>query len=276
MDIQAEIERLAHQPLEQLGAAALEIFAEFKKLLNSGKIRAAEKFGDEWRVNAWVKQGILLGFRLGTLADFSINEHFRFFDKHTYPLQHLTLDRRVRVVPGGTAIRDGAYIARGVVIMPPAYINVGAYIDEGTLIDSHALVGSCAQVGRHVHVSAAVQLGGVLEPVRAFPVIVEDEVFLGGGCGIYEGVIIKQRAVIGAGTILTASTPVYDLPRKQIYRATEKSPLVIPEGAVVVPGARSASGAFAREHQLSMYTPLIVKYRDEKTDVATALEETLR
>ncbi len=276
MDIQAEIERIAQQPLEQLGAAELEIFSEFKKLLNTGKIRAAEKISGEWRVNAWVKQGIVLGFRLGRLADFSINEHFRFFDKHTYPLQNLTLERRVRVVPGGTAIRDGVYIAPGVVVMPPAYINVGAYIDEGTLIDSHALVGSCAQVGRRVHVSAAVQLGGVLEPVGGFPVIVEDEVFLGGNCGIYEGAIIKRRAVIGAGTILTSSLPVYDLVHCRIYRATEKSPLVIPQGAVVVPGSRPAGGIFANEHRLSVYAPLIVKYRDEKTEAAIALEGALR
>lgn len=274
MDIQREIERLARQ--EQLDATALEVFAEFKKLLNTGKIRAAEKIDDEWRVNAWVKHGILMGFRLGTLTDFSINKHFRFFDKHTYPLQGLTLERHVRVVPGGTAIRDGAYIAPGVIIMPPAYINVGAYIDEDTLIDSHALVGSCAQVGKRVHVSAAVQLGGVLEPVRAFPVIIEDDAFLGGNCGIYEGIIIKRRAVIGAGTILTASTPVYDLVRKRVYRATEGSPLIIPEGAVVVPGTRPASGAFAREYQLALYAPVIVKYRDEKTDAATALEGALR
>jgi 2,3,4,5-tetrahydropyridine-2-carboxylate N-succinyltransferase len=276
MDIQAEIERLAQHPSQAWGDREFAIFSKFKELLNAGQVRAAEKIGTEWRVNAWVKQGILLGFRMGTLTDFSINEHFRFFDKHTYPLQRLTLEHRVRVVPGGTAIRDGAYIAPGVVIMPPAYINVGAYVDEGTLVDSHVLVGSCAQVGRRVHLSAGAQLGGVLEPVGAFPVIIEDDVFIGGNCGIYEGTIVKRGAVIGAGTILTASLPVYDIVRKQIYRATEGAPLVIPEGAVVVPGARPLQGAFAREHGLALYAPLIVKYRDERTDAATALEGALR
>jgi 2,3,4,5-tetrahydropyridine-2-carboxylate N-succinyltransferase len=276
MDIKSEIERLAHLPLERIGAKELEIFAEFKKLLNAGQIRAAEKTGDDWHVNAWVKQGILLGFRWGKLVDFSINEHFRFFDKHTYPLQKLTRDRQVRTVPGGTSIRDGAYVAPGVVIMPPSYINVGAYVDQGTLIDSHALVGSCAQIGQHVHLSAAAQLGGVLEPVGALPVILEDEVFIGGNCGIYEGTIVKRRAVIGAGTILTSSVPVYDLVHKKIYRATRELSLVIPEGAVVIPGSRPASGAFAREHQLFVYAPVIVKYRDEKTDAATVFEEALR
>jgi 2,3,4,5-tetrahydropyridine-2-carboxylate N-succinyltransferase len=276
MDIQAEIERLAQHPPQAWGDREFAIFSKFKELLNAGQVRAAEKIGTEWRVNAWVKQGILLGFRMGTLTDFSINEHFRFFDKHTYPLQRLTLEHRVRVVPGGTAIRDGAYIAPGVVIMPPAYINVGAYVDEGTLVDSHVLVGSCAQVGKRVHLSAGVQLGGVLEPVGASPVIIEDDVFIGGNCGIYEGTIVRQGAVIGAGTILTASLPVYDIARKKIYRATEGAPLVIPEGAVVVPGARPLQGAFAREHGLALYAPLIVKYRDEKTDAATALEGALR
>ncbi len=276
MDIQAEIERLAQHPPQEWGDREFAIFSKFKELLNTGKIRAAEKIGEEWRVNTWVKHGILLGFRLGTLTDFSINEHFRFFDKHTYPLRRLTLEHRVRVVPGGTAIRDGAYVAPGVIIMPPAYINVGAYVDEGTLVDSHVLVGSCAQVGRRVHLSAGVQLGGVLEPVGASPVIIEDDVFIGGNCGIYEGTIVKRRAVIGAGTILTASVPVYDIMRKKVYRATEGTPLVIPEGAVVVPGARPLQGAFAREHGLALYAPLIVKYRDEKTDAATALEGALR
>jgi 2,3,4,5-tetrahydropyridine-2-carboxylate N-succinyltransferase len=276
MNIQSEIERIAQLPETQIGPQELETFAEFKRLLNAGQIRAAQKVGDDWRANTWVKRGILLGFRLGRLHDFSINEQFRYFDKHTYPLRSLTLEDRVRVVPGGTAIRDGAFIAKGVVIMPPAYVNAGAYIDESTLIDSHALVGSCAQVGKRVHVSAAAQLGGVLEPVGALPVIIEDEVMIGGNCGIYEGTIVKRRAVIGAGTVLTVSMRVYDLVRKKIYRATAGSPLVIPEGAVVVPGSRPASGGFAVEHRLSIYTPLIVKYRDEKTDAATLLEEALR
>ncbi len=274
MNIQAAIERLA--AVQQASAQELEIFSEFKRLLNAGKIRAAEKIGDSWRVNAWVKQGILLGFRWGQLSDFSINEQFRFFDKHSYPLQRLTLEHQVRVVPGGTAIRDGAYLAKGVVIMPPSYINVGAYIDEGTLVDSHVLVGSCAQVGKRVHLSAAAQLGGVLEPVGALPVIIEDDVFIGGNCGIYEGTLVQRRAVIGAGVILTASVPVYDLVHKQIYRATRGSPLVIPAGAVVVPGSRPGSSAFAREHGISLYAPIIVKYRDEQTDAVTVLEEALR
>jgi 2,3,4,5-tetrahydropyridine-2-carboxylate N-succinyltransferase len=274
--IQAEIERVAQLPDDQIGPKELQSFAEFKELLNAGQIRAAEQVGEGWRVNAWVKRGILLGFRLGRLTDFSLNGQFRFFDKHTYPLKSLTLGDSVRLVPGGTSIRDGAYVAPGVVIMPPAYINVGAYIDEGALIDSHALVGSCAQVGQRVHLSAGSQLGGVLEPVGALPVIVEDDVMIGGNCGIYEGTIIKRRAVIGAGTILTASIKVYDLVQQKIFRATEESPLIIPEGAVVVPGTRPASGAFAQEHQLSVYTPLIVKYRNEKTDAATILEEALR
>ena len=274
--IQAEIERIAELPDDQVGPKELQVFADFKELLNAGRIRASEQVGAGWRVNAWVKRGILLGFRLGQLTDLSVNEQFRFFDKHTYPLKPLRLRDRVRLVPGGSSIRDGTYVAPGVVVMPPAYINVGAYVDEGTLIDSHALVGSCAQVGKRVHLSAGVQLGGVLEPVGALPVIVEDDVMIGGNCGVYEGTIIKRRAVIGAGTILTASINVYDLIQKKIYRAAAESPLVIPEGAVVVPGSRPASGAFAQEHQLSVYTPLIVKYRDEKTEAATVLEEALR
>jgi 2,3,4,5-tetrahydropyridine-2-carboxylate N-succinyltransferase len=274
--MQAEIEKIAQLPVEQIREKEFQIFLEFKELLNSGRIRAAEKVGDDWMVNAWVKRGILLGFKLGQLSNLSINEQFRFFDKHTYPLKNLTLQDQVRVVPGGTAIRDGSYVARGVVIMPPAYINVGAYVDEGTMVDSHALVGSCAQVGKRVHVSAAAQLGGVLEPVGALPVIIEDEVMIGGNCGVYEGTIVKRRAVIGAGTVLTASVKVYDLVRKKIYRATTEAPLVIPDGAVVVPGSRPAMGSFALEHQLSVYTPLIIKYRDEKTEAATVLEEALR
>lgn len=276
MKIQAEIEQLAQLSPEELNAQSLEVFEEFKRLLNSGKIRAAEKVGDGWRVNAWVKQGILLGFRLGRLTDFSINEQFRFFDKHSYPLQRLTLERQVRLVPGGTAVRDGAYLAKGVVIMPPAYINVGAYIDEGALIDSHALVGSCAQVGKRVHLSAAAQLGGVLEPVGARPVIIEDDVFIGGNCGIYEGTLVQRRAVLGAGVILTASVSVHDLVHQKIYRATRERPLVIPEGAVVIPGSRPAAGAFAQQHGLALYAPVIVKYRDEQTDAVTVLEEALR
>ncbi|MCS6937039.1 MAG: 2,3,4,5-tetrahydropyridine-2,6-dicarboxylate N-succinyltransferase [Candidatus Bipolaricaulota bacterium] len=275
-DIASEIERLARLPSEALGPEARTVFEEFKRRLTAGEIRAAEKVGEDWLVHSWVKQGILLGFRLGQLTDFSLNEQFRFFDKETYPLQRLSLERRVRVVPGGTAIRDGAYVAPGVVIMPPSYINVGAYIDAGTMIDSHVLVGSCAQVGKRVHLSAAAQVGGVLEPVGARPVIIEDDVFIGGNCGIYEGTLIRRRAVIGAGVILTASVPVYDIVHQRVYRGTRERPLVIPEGAVVVPGARALSGGFAQAHGLALYAPVIVKYRDEKTDAGTVLEEALR
>jgi 2,3,4,5-tetrahydropyridine-2-carboxylate N-succinyltransferase len=253
-----------------------ETFLEFKDGLNTGTIRAAEKEGDEWHVNHWVKQGILLGFRIGELSYMHTNGDTPFIDKHSYPLKKLTLEHEVRLVPGGSSIRDGAHVAKGVVIMPPAYINVGAYVDEHTMIDSHALVGSCAQVGKRVHVSAGSQIGGVLEPIGAMPVIIEDDVMIGGNCGIYEGTIVKQRVVIGAGTILTGSTPVYDIVRRTIYRKTKDAPLVIPEGAVVVAGSRPAHGDFAQEHHLSIYTPIIIKYRDEKTDAATALEERLR
>jgi 2,3,4,5-tetrahydropyridine-2-carboxylate N-succinyltransferase len=227
-------------------------------------------------VNSWVKKGILLGFRLGSLSDVSINENFRYFDKDTYPLKRITLKDNVRAVPGGTAIRDGAFVAPTVVIMPPAYINVGAYIDEETMIDSHALVGSCAQIGKRVHLSAGAQIGGVLEPVGEMPVVIEDDVVVGGNCGLYEGTIVRRRAVLGAGVILTGSTPVYDSVKQVIYRRSKDHPLEIPEGAVVVPGARPLNSQFGTEHHLSLYSPVIVKYRDEKTDAATVLEEGLR
>lgn len=261
--------------------AALRSFNELKFFLNQGEVRAAAKSADQeskggWTVNSWVKKGILLGFRLGTIRDYSPAAHFRFFDKNTFPLKSLTEENGVRIVPGGSSLRDGCFVAPGVVIMPPAYINVGAYVDEGTMIDSHALVGSCAQVGKRVHVSAATQIGGVLEPIGALPVIIEDDVMIGGNCGIYEGTIVKQRAVIGSGVILTGSTPVYDLVRNTTYRRTPAQPLVIPEGAVVVQGSRRVESAFAREHQIAIYTPIIIKYRDDKTDAATALEEGLR
>jgi len=245
-------------------------------------VRAAEKCGDTWMVNAWVKQGILLGMRLGKLESLVVllDEHgenkLTFIDKDTYPLKSITLEDNVRIVPGGSSVRDGSYLAPSVVIMPPAYVNVGAYVDAGTMIDSHALVGSCAQVGKKVHLSAGVQVGGVLEPIGAMPVIIEDEVMVGGNCGIYEGTIVRERAVIGTGVILNGSTPVYDLVRNAIYRKTAKLPLEIPAGAVVVAGSRWAKGEFAKEHGLSIYTPMIIKYRDERTDSATALEEALR
>lgn len=261
--------------------AALRAFHELKFFLNTGEIRAAEpsqgaRTDHGWILNDWVKKGILLGFRLGELSDVSIDERFRYFDKQTFPLKRLTLENQVRLVPGGSSVRDGAYVAKGVVVMPPAYINVGAYVDEGTLIDSHALVGSCAQIGKRVHVSAAAQIGGVLEPVGAFPVIVEDDVLVGGNCGVYEGTIVKRRSVLGAGVILTGSTPVYDLPNKKIYKRTKDAPLVIPEGAVVIQGSRHIEDPFAKSHHIALYTPVIIKYRDESTDAATALEESLR
>ena len=271
-----------------LGAAALgeipearTVFDCFKQLLNEGLVRAAEKSGGDWVVNSWVKEGILLGMRLGRLQESFLpldgsGSGFAFIDKDTWPLKKITLANNVRIVPGGSAVRDGSYLAPSVVMMPPAYVNVGAYVDEGTMIDSHALVGSCAQVGKKVHLSAGVQVGGVLEPVGAMPVIIEDEVMVGGNCGIYEGTIVRERAVIGTGVILNGSTPVYDLARNTVYRKTAEAPLVIPAGAVVVAGSRKIKGDFAAEHGLSIYTPVIIKYRDERTDSATALEEALR
>ncbi len=261
-------------------AAGREAFARLRGALSRGEARAAEPDPTSttgWRVNVWVKQGILLGFRHGDLADASM-DHGRlpFFDKDTLPLKPLELGSGVRVVPGGSAVRDGAFLGRGVIAMPPMYVNIGAYVDEGTMIDSHALVGSCAQVGKRVHVSAAAQIGGVLEPIGAMPVIVEDDVLIGGNTGLYEGAVVKRRAVIGAGTVLTGSTPVYDLPHEQILRPGPGVPLVVPEGAVVVPGARAVSVGAGRDWGLSLATPVIVKYRDEKTDARTELERWLR
>lgn len=258
------------------GAEARADFEDLLSALESGEARAAEPSPDGWRVNAWVKRGILLGFRLGTLVELPAAGPLRFFDKDTVPPRRFSVADNVRVVPGGTAIRRGAYVGPGVVLMPPAYVNVGAWVAEGSMVDSHALVGSCAQVGRRVHVSAAAQLGGVLEPVGALPVIVEDEVLVGGNCGVYEGTIVGRRAVLAAGVVLTGSVTVYDLVRKATYRRQGDRPLRIPEGAVVVPGSRASSDPFAREHGLALYAPVIVKYRDEKTDAATALEEALR
>jgi len=277
MSLQADIEALyAVEPEALDRSEALRRFAEFKFFLNRGEIRAAEQKGGAWRVNAWVKKGILLGFRLGELTDVSIDGRFRFFDRSTYPLKALSASDGVRLVPGGSAIRDGACVARGVVCMPPMYINVGAYVGEGTMIDSHALVGSCAQVGKRVHISAAAQIGGVLEPVGAMPVIIEDDVLVGGNSGIYEGTIVGRRAVIAAGVVLTGGTALYDAVNEKVYRKTADAPLVVPPGAVVVPGSRPAGGAWAKAQGLALATPVIVKYRDEKTDAATALEESLR
>ena len=264
----------------QADAEARQLFEQFKALLNDGKIRAAEPGESGWTVNQWVKQGILVGMKLGVFVEHHVElggfERFSYIDKDTYPLHRFSVADGVRIVPGGSSVRDGSYLAPSVVMMPPSYVNVGAYVDEGTMIDSHALVGSCAQVGKKVHLSAAVQVGGVLEPVGAMPVIIEDEVMVGGNCGIYEGTIVKKRAVIGTGVILNGSTPVYDLVNEMVLRKTADGPLVIPEGAVVVAGSRQVKGDFAAEHGLSIYTPLIVKYRDERTDSATALESALR
>ena len=277
MALQADIEALFEcDPASIDRAEALKRFAEFKFFLNRGELRAAEKKGGSWVVNHWVKKGILLGFRLGALHDVSIDSRFRYFDKSTYPLKSLSAGDGIRLVPGGSAIRDGAYVARGVVCMPPMYINTGAYVDEGTMVDSHALIGSCAQVGKRVHVSAAAQIGGVLEPVGAMPVIIEDDVLIGGNCGIYEGTIVGRRAVIAAGVILTGGTVLYDAVRETVTRKSAGGPLVIPENAVVVPGSRPLETAWARERGLALSTLVVVKYRDEKTDAATALEDALR
>jgi 2,3,4,5-tetrahydropyridine-2,6-dicarboxylate N-succinyltransferase len=256
-------------------AQARAVFFEFRQALTRGQIRAAEKLDGRWRVNAWVKQGILLGFRLGELQEAG-GGGLSFVDKDTFPARTFSAADKLRVVPGGSSVREGAFLAPGVICMPPMYVNAGAYVDEGTLIDSHALVGSCAQVGKRVHLSAAAQIGGVLEPVNASPVIIEDDVLVGGNCGVYEGTQVLRGAVLGAGTILTRSTPVYDIVREQVYRSTAEAPLSIPENAVVVPGSRAISKGKAAEWGLSLYTPVIVKYRDEKTQSSIELEDLLR
>jgi 2,3,4,5-tetrahydropyridine-2,6-dicarboxylate N-succinyltransferase len=283
-EIEKRVEALAATPAgTQLPEDARSVVRRLLDALEAGRVRAAEKdpVTGEWRAVLWVKRGILLGFRVGGVIDMSIrssNEDvaLSFFDKDTYPPRSLSLADGVRIVPGGSSIRRGAYVASGVVCMPPMYINVGAHIGAGTMIDSHALVGSCAQVGERVHLSAAAQLGGVLEPVNASPVVVEDDVVVGGNCGIYEGTVVRRRAVIGAGVVLTRGTPVYDLERQTVHRAENGKPLVIPENAVVVPGARAVKGEWGQGQGISLQTPVIVKYRDEKTDAATALESWLR
>ncbi|HEY1217525.1 MAG TPA: 2,3,4,5-tetrahydropyridine-2,6-dicarboxylate N-succinyltransferase [Bryobacteraceae bacterium] len=278
--MQAEIERLYDEKPAAYSDAHFRLFAEFKAALNEGRARAAEPDPDSptgWRVNQWVKKGILLGFRMGRIVDLSVDSTRQpYFDKSTYPVKQFTASSGVRIVPGGSSIRDGCYIGKGVTCMPPMFINVGSYVDDGSMIDSHALVGSCAQVGKNCHISAASQIGGVLEPVGAMPVIVEDEVLVGGNCGIYEGVIVKRRAVLGTGTILNASTPVYDLVRNTVYRATAEQPLVIPEEAVIVAGSRAVSSSPGKEWGISVYTPVIVKYRDGRTDSRIQLEDLLR
>ena len=255
---------------------AVKTIGLFLSELEKGTIRAAVRDEDGvWKAQPWVKEGILAAFRFGVLTEFPSGS-LSFVDKDTIPARRFKVQDAVRVVPGGSSIRRGSYIAKGVVMMPPAFVNIGAYVDEGTMIDSHALVGSCAQIGKRVHLSAAAQIGGVLEPIGNVPVVIEDDVDVGGNCGIYEGTIVRERAVIGAGVVITGSTPVYDTVRGQVYRRTADHPLEIPYGAVVIPGARPMKGAFAEQHGLLMAAPLIVKYRDEKTDSATALEEALR
>src|SRR5579862_2197822 len=276
-ELRPEVERLY-----ALGAAATAdrgasaVFEQFRDALTAGQVRAAAKIDGRWQTNAWVKQGILLGFRIGKLAESGDPRVLSFVDKDTYPTRRFTAAEQVRIIPGGSSIRSGAFVAPSVVCMPPMFINTGAYVDEGTMVDSHALVGSCAQVGKRVHISAASQLGGVLEPVNASPVVLEDDVLVGGNCGVYEGTIVRTRAVLAAGTVLTRGTPVYDVVNGTVLRATEDTPLIIPEGAVVVPGARAVSKGKGQEWGLSVYTPVIVKYRDEKTDMSTALEDLLR
>jgi 2,3,4,5-tetrahydropyridine-2-carboxylate N-succinyltransferase len=263
------------RPLDD--AAVPEAFDALLNGLESGELRAAEPSPQGWLVHAWIKEGILVGFRLGRIIDLSPHPILPFFDKHNLPTQALDgVARRVRIVPGGTSVRRGAHLGDGVILMPPAFVNVGAHVGNGCMIDSHALVGSCAQVGVRVHLSAAAQIGGVLEPPGARPVILEDDVLVGGNCGVYEGALVRRRAVLGSGVVLTASTPVYDLVNARVIRAPADSGIDIPEGAVVVAGSRALRGDFAAEHGLSVYTPVIVKYRDAATDARTALEDALR
>jgi 2,3,4,5-tetrahydropyridine-2-carboxylate N-succinyltransferase len=278
--LQADIERIFEEKPAKYTDEHRELFGAFKKALNAGQIRAAEPDATApigWRVNGWVKKGILLGFRIGEVVDMSVDPLRQpFFDKDTYPVKLMTPSSGVRIVPGGSSIRDGCYLGRGVTCMPPMYINVGAYVDDGVMVDSHALIGSCAQIGRNCHISAGSQIGGVLEPVGALPVIIEDDVLVGGNCGVYEGTVVRKRAVLGTGTILNRSTPVYDLVRGQVHRANDEQPLIVPEGAVVVAGSRAVTIGPGKDWGISVYTPVIVKYRDERTDTRIQLEDLLR
>jgi 2,3,4,5-tetrahydropyridine-2-carboxylate N-succinyltransferase len=282
MKLQAKIEKLcAAQPSATLNKSAVATFNDFLNALEEGDVRAAERVQGVWRAVTWVKQGILFGFRIGRIVDMSVpakskGARMSFVDKSTFPARQFAVKEGIRVVPGGSSIRRGAYIAKGVICMPPMFVNVGAWVGAKTMIDSHALVGSCAQIGERVHLSAAAQIGGVLEPVNASPVVIEDDVLVGGNCGVYEGTVVRARAVLAAGVVLTRGTPVYDLVRERVLRGTATEPLEIPENAVVVPGARSVTAAWGAKHGLSLQTPVIVKYRDEKTDLATALEGWLR
>jgi 2,3,4,5-tetrahydropyridine-2-carboxylate N-succinyltransferase len=276
----SQIEQLFDAPPAQYTEEHFALFHAFKDALNRGEIRAAEPdpaASTGWRVNSWVKKGILLGFRMGVIVDMSVDSARQpFIDKSTYPVRAISVDDGVRIVPGGSSIRDGSYIGRGVICMPPMFVNIGAYVGENTMIDSHALIGSCAQIGKNCHISAASQIGGVLEPVGALPVIIEDDVMVGGNSGVYEGTVVKRRAVLGTGTILNRSIPVYDLVKDAVYTATETEPLVIPEEAIVVPGSRAVSHPLGKKHGLSLQTAVIVKYRDAKTDARVHLEDLLR
>ncbi len=278
--IEQLIEQLFDQPPAKYLPAHFALFQSFKDALNAGAARAAEpdeKSPSGWRVNAWVKKGILLGFRIGAITDMSIDPLRQpFFDKSTYPVKRITSAGGVRIVPGGSSIRDGCFVGKGVTCMPPMFINVGAYVGDQTMIDSHALVGSCAQLGKNCHISAAAQIGGVLEPVGAMPVIIEDEVLVGGNCGVYEGTIVKRGAVLATGVILNHSTPVYDVVRGEVYIAAENQPLIIPEKAVVVPGSRPINRGQGKDWGLALYAPVIVKYRNAKTNLRTQLEDLLR
>lgn len=275
-ELKQNIEELFSQ--SEFSAADREVFEEFKAELRRGAIRSAEKDADgNWNANPWVKKGILLGFRMGKLVEMGMpTETLQFFDKDTYPLRPTTVSENVRIVMGGSSIRDGSYVAPGVVLVPPCYVNVGAYVDEGTMVDSHALVGSCAQIGKRVHLSAAAQIGGVLEPINASPVVIEDDVLVGGNTGVYEGTLVRERAVLASGVILTRSTPIFDLPNERIIKSDGDKPLEVPAGAVVVQGSRALNAGFGKENGLSIYCPIIVKYRDEKTDASTKLEDYLR
>ena len=276
MNLQEKIEQLFTK--SEFDAADRATFDDFKTALRTGAIRSAERDENgEWRANAWVKRGILAGFKMGEMVTMSFSgETFQFFDKNTYPLRPMNLDDKIRIVPGGSTIRDGSFVAQNVVLMPPCYVNVGAYVDEGTMIESHALVGSCAQIGKRVHLSAAAQIGGVLEPVNANPVVIEDDCLIGGNTGVYEGTIVRERAVLASGVILTRSTPVFDLVNETIIKASGEKSLEIPAGAVVVQGARQITSGFGKDNGLSIYAPVIVKYRDDKTDASTRLEDYLR
>lgn len=278
--LRPELEALFDAKPEKYTDEQARLFQAFKNALNHGQIRSAEPDASSptgWRVNAWVKKGILVGFRMGQIVDMSVDaERLPFFDKATYPLRPLSVDSGVRVVPGGSSIRDGCFLGRGVTCMPPMYINVGAWVGDGTMVDSHALIGSCAQIGERCHISAAAQIGGVLEPVGALPVIIEDEVLIGGNCGVYEGTVVQRRAILGSGVILNRSTPVYDLVKGIVHSATDDQPLVIPAEAVVVAGARQVTKGPGKDWGISIYTPVIVKYRDERTDAKAQLEDLLR